>query len=200
MKTELAIFGMRFGMATRARRRLLVMMFYGVFGGLLLVNWLRGSHTGGGFLTIEFTLLVGPILGGQFTRVGILAQGRGLVEPFEPGKVLKYPDSATVQRPSTLLHPVEDNDPELRTDERSMRRRDHAHYVSQKYIGGVVCAAFLLEFSINSHAPGGPGIFGMPDVRVARIVYFLLQVAYIAVMTLPQAILLWTEPDMEEQP
>ncbi|MDR3773225.1 MAG: hypothetical protein P4L26_07755 [Terracidiphilus sp.] len=198
MKTELVIFGMRFGMATRARRRLLVMMFYGVFGGLLLVSWLRGSHTGGGFLTIEFTLLVGPILGGYFTRIGVLAQGRGLVELFEPRKVLKYPDSATILRPSTLLRPVEDHDPELRADERSVRRRDHAHYVSQRFIGGVVSAAFLLEFSINSHAPGEPGIFGMPDVPAARIVYCLLQIGYIAVMTLPQAILLWSEPDMED--
>jgi hypothetical protein len=79
-----------------------------------------------------------------------------------------------------------------------MRRRDHAHYVSQQFIGGVVSAAFALEFSINSHMPGEPGVFGIPDAPAARIVYCLLQVAYIAVMTLPQAILLWTEPDMEE--
>jgi hypothetical protein len=95
MKTEIVIFGMRFSMAQRARRRLLVLMFYGLFGGLLLVSWLSKSRTGGGFLTIEFTLLVGPILGGYFTRIGVLARGRGLVEPFEPQKVLKYPSTAT---------------------------------------------------------------------------------------------------------
>ena len=141
-------------MATQARRRKLVFgSFYGAYRGDCPAS-LKGFKPGGGFVTIEFTILVGPILGGYFARIGILSTGRGLVAPFEPQKVLKYPGTATVLRPSTLLHPVEDNDPELRTDERAMRRRDHAHYVSQKFISRVVSAAFFLEFSINSHSPG----------------------------------------------
>jgi hypothetical protein len=198
MKTKLVLFGKHIDMATRTRRRRLVALFYGVFGALLVMSWMTPSHTGGGFLTIEFTLFVGPILGGYFARIGVISEGRGLVEPFQPQKVLKYPDSASLLRPSTLLHPVVDDDPELRTDERALRRRDYAHYVAHGFLGALVAAAFILEFCNYSGLIGDIASNGLSSALVHRIVYFLLQIGYITSMTLPQAILLWTEPDIEE--
>jgi|SRR5580692_7142541 hypothetical protein len=195
MKTELVLFGKRFNMASQIRRRRLVVVFYGIFGALLIANWLMGSHTGGGWITIEFTLLVGPILGGYFARIGVLSQGRGLVAPFEPQKILKYPKSATILKPSTLLHPVVDNDPELRIDERSVRRRDHAHYVSHGWLGSILALGFILEYGNYSSIS-----IGLSSDSIHRMVYYLLQIGYILSMTLPQAILLWTEPDMEPEP
>jgi hypothetical protein len=192
MKTELVLFGKRINMAPRTHRRWLVGAFYGIFGSLLLESWFIGSHTGGGFLTIEFTLMVGPILGGYFAGIGVLSGRAGLVEPFKAQKTLKYPESASILRPSTLLHPVVDDDPELRTDERALRRRDYAHYVSHGFLGAVVSVGFILEFLNNS-----PLDIGLSSNSVNRIVYCLLQIGYISSMTLPQAILLWTEPDME---
>jgi len=195
MKTKLVLFGVHIDMAPCMRRRRLVVAFYALFGSLLLASWAKGSQTGGGFLTIEFTLLVGPLLGGYFAGINALTGKTGLVEPFEPRKTLKYPESASIFRPSSLLHPVEDNDPELRSDERATRRRDHAHYISHGFLGSVIAAGFLLEFDSNS----GISWSHMSPVTVNKIVYFLLQILYISSMTLPQAILLWTEPDMEEQ-
>jgi uncharacterized membrane protein YeaQ/YmgE (transglycosylase-associated protein family) len=66
MKTELVLFGKHFNLAPRARRRRLVVAFYGIFAALLLASWLMGSHTGGGSITVMFTILIGPILGGYF--------------------------------------------------------------------------------------------------------------------------------------
>ena len=109
-----------------------------------------GSHIGSGFLTIEFTLIIGPILGGYFVGIGVLSGRSGLVEPFKAQKTLKYPESASILRPSTLLHPVVDDDPELRTDERALRRRDYAHYVSHGFLSAVVSVGFILEFLSNS--------------------------------------------------
>jgi hypothetical protein len=198
MKTKLVLFGKHIDMATRSRRRWLVAIFYGVFGALLIRGWVLGSHTGGGFLTIEFTILVGPILGGYFAHISGISGGRGLVEPFRPQKILKYPESASFLRPSTLLHPVVDDDPELRTDERALRRRDYAHYVAHGFLGALVAAAFILEFCNYSGLIGDIANNALSSGSVHRIVYCLLQIGYISSMTLPQAILLWTEPDMEE--
>jgi hypothetical protein len=197
MKSELVLFGKHINMASRSRRRRLVVVFYGVLGALLVASWLMGSHIGGGFITIEFVLFVGPILGGYFARVSGISGGRGLVEPFEAQKVLKYPKSATILRPATLLRPVVDDDPELRRDERSLRRRDYAHYVSHGYLRTVLSVAFILEFLNHSPLHEDLENMGMSTGSVDRVVYFLLQIGYILCMTLPQCILLWTEPDME---
>jgi hypothetical protein len=199
MKTELVLFGKHFNMAPRARRRRLVVAFYGVFGALLLAGWLMGSHTGGGFLTIEFTVLVGPILGGYFAGVGTLSGRPGLVAPFGRQKTLKYPDSASILRPATLLDPVADNDPELRVDERALRRRDQAHYISHGFLGAVISAGFILEFCNNSGISINVQGLGLDSSAINRIVYCLLQIGYISALTLPQSILLWTEPDIEQE-
>jgi len=199
MKTKLVLFGKQIDIASRARRRWLVSVFYGVFGALLLVNWLKGSHTLGGFLTIEFTLLIGPVLGGYFAGSSNLFGRAGLVGPFTARKTLKYPDSASILRPSTLLHPVVDDDPELRSDERALRRRDYAHYVSHQVLGAVVSAGFLLEYCSHSVLSDDIERIGLSSAAVNQIVYCLLQIAWILDVTLPQAILLWTEPDMEAE-
>ena len=199
MKRELVLLGQHVNMAPRVNRRRLVVLFYGIIGALLFACWIRGSHTGAGFWTIEFTLFLGPILGGSFAGLGILTGRRGLVEPFEAGKVLKYPDSASVLKPSTLLHPVVDNDPELRIDERALRRRDYAHYVSHGFLGGLISVGFILEFLNYSNESGGIDLLPLTSSAVHHIVYCLLQIGYISALTLPQAILLWTEPDMEAE-
>ena len=191
MKSELVLFGMHLKMASRRSRRQLVTVFYGAFAGLLATSWSKGSHTGGGFLTIAVILLIGPLLGG-FAGSSIFG-GPGLVGPFDGRKRLKYPASASFLRPSTLLHPVVDDDPDLRNDERALRRRDYAHFVSYRFLGSLISAAFLLEFFHHS-------ILGsaLSAGTVDRIIYYLLQIACITEMTLPQAVLIWTEPDMEE--
>jgi hypothetical protein len=200
MRTELELFGRRISVATRARRRRLVLLFYGVFAVLLVASCLGGfmSPGGSGWATIEFTILLAPILGGYFARIGLLSSGRGIVAPFKPQKVLRYPASASLLRPESLLHPVVDIDPELRVDERALRRRDHAHYLSHEALGTVIGIAFLVAYLRNTGLLKDVQIAGSASGIMGGVVYLLLQVAYVLSMTLPAAILLWTEPDMED--
>ncbi|MGA2650320.1 MAG: hypothetical protein ABSF28_07345 [Terracidiphilus sp.] len=199
MKSELVLFGQHINMAPRVNRRRLVVLFYGIFGALLLANWFMGLHSDGAYWTVMFTLLVGPILGGYFSHVGNLGR-RGLVEPFKAERVLKYPESVSILKPSTLLYPVVDNDPQLRVDERTLRRRDYAHSLAYRFLGALVSVGFILEFCSNSSSVGG-GLesIGLSSNSANRIIYYLLQISYVPFLTLPQAILLWTEPDMEAE-
>jgi hypothetical protein len=199
MKTELVLFGKRLNLATRAQRRRLVVIFYGIFAALLLASWALRSNTSGGWITIEFAILVGPMLGGHFAGAANLFGRTGLVEPFTNRKTLKYPGAANVARPSSLLRPVIDDDPSLRVDERTLRRRDYAYSVSHRVLGSLLSVAFILDFMIHSSLADTLDTIGLPAPAVDSSIYFLLQIAYVSFLTLPQAILLWSEPDMDEE-
>lgn len=196
MKTELKLFGLRLNVAPRRNRRRLVVLFYVVLAALLIVSWLKVPHSGGGWIALEFTLLFGPILGGYFGRSALFGV-RGIVEPFDGRRQLKYPASASVLRPSSLLKPVEDNDPELRTDERALGRSNYAHRVSHGYLSNVIFIGFGIEYLNYYGLLGGIERWGWSSSDLHHIVFCLLQIGWVFSMTMPQAVLLWTEPDME---
>jgi hypothetical protein len=79
---------------------------------------------------------------------------------------------------------------DLQSDERDERRRDWAHYVAYR----VLSLSTYIVWGLFAIVRMGPlGTFGIPfDFALLAA----LAVAVLA-MTLPQAILLWTEPDME---
>ncbi len=83
-------------------------------------------------------------------------------------------------------------------DEREIHRRDHAFFVTHKYLGA---APFLMMLAISVTSPESVRIFGGPELQalVQRVSYGMLYGFMIVYSTLPQAILLWTEADMEEQ-
>ncbi len=86
-------------------------------------------------------------------------------------------------------------------DEREMHRREHAYFKAYSILGYFVLAALAVSDYFRGHNPiaalvpvalrGGmlPGPYG-----------FLLLAAGILYLTLPAAILLWTEPDMDRIP
>ena len=90
-----------------------------------------------------------------------------------------------------------------RGDEREMRRRDHAHFMAYRVfayplVGSVLIALFAGYF-------GGPNL--IMTLAPLALRGFLMQLPNVLVMatvllyaTLPQAILLWTEPDMDVAP
>jgi hypothetical protein len=90
-------------------------------------------------------------------------------------------------------------DMRTRGDEREMHRRDHAHYLayySPTY--GLVGALFAGYFrSPNPIAPLLPLALRGCLIEFPSIILWATGVLY---FTLPQAILLWTEPDMEQEP
>jgi hypothetical protein len=112
------------------------------------------------------------------------------VEPFDGNEVL---DRKRRSKWARFFYPDAGDEREVRSDERALRRRDHAHYVAFQSLGSLVALAFILKyFDINSMLPTV-----LTTEWVNRIIFGILQVSWIEIMSLPQAILLWTEPDME---
>jgi len=179
-------------MASRGRRRRLVLIFYSAFAALVSAAWaIDPSGYGGAYFTIEFTIFVGPLLGGYlcgwFKPFNI-----GLVTPFGGNEVLRYSARKNRSALSKAFYPKE-GFPDIRNDERELIRRDHVHFLAYRALGGLVGLAFLIEFLSSSP------LSGMIATGVAhRAIYILLQAGYILALTLPAAIVLWTEPDMED--
>jgi len=136
------------------------------------------------------------VLGGYGT------EGRGMVKPFLGNEVraryTKNPNSYW-SRLCRLTIPNVADEREFCSDEREMRRRDGAHEVAYRRLGMVVITAFLVAYFKNAALPlllkDGTVL---PSVFFDQLIYGLLIVAFILFLSLPQAILLWTEPDMEE--
>ena len=87
---------------------------------------------------------------------------------------------------------------EFCSDEREVRRRDSAHEVAYRRLGMVVILTFLVAYCKNACLPllAEWGIT-FPTAFFDQLIYGLLIASFILFLTLPQAILLWTEPDME---
>jgi hypothetical protein len=88
-------------------------------------------------------------------------------------------------------------DMRARGDERETHRRDHAHYVSYYSLGyGLIAALFAAYFrGPNPVTPLLP--LGLREFLI-QLPNIMLVATGILYITLPQAILLWTEPDLEE--
>jgi len=80
-------------------------------------------------------------------------------------------------------------------DERELLRRYRAHYLVYNWLDMLCIPAFFAAIAVNSPAVhhAGPAV----QTLVGRLAWTLLMAVGILFYTLPQAILLWTEPDME---
>jgi hypothetical protein len=81
-------------------------------------------------------------------------------------------------------------------DERELNRRNRAHYLAYSYLDFAFLPALTAAmFKANpNNVPANPALRAFFD----QLPYELLVAAAILYYTLPQAILLWTEPDMED--
>lgn len=82
-------------------------------------------------------------------------------------------------------------------DERDLRRRDHAYFVAYWWWDLTLFPALLAVGLKNN--PFYPAWNPALRIFIDRLPYGLLIAAGILYYTLPQAILLWTEPDMEPE-
>jgi uncharacterized membrane protein len=84
-----------------------------------------------------------------------------------------------------------------RGDEREMHRRDNAHFRAYYFPGYILIGALFASYfkAPNPITPLTP--LGVRSF-LAQLPTFLTMTAFLLYLTLPQAILLWTEPDMEE--
>jgi hypothetical protein len=198
MKTDLILCGKHFNMATKARRRRLVVSVYVGLAALVLAGWFldRWQVWGCCLILSSTTFIYCFVLG------GFGALGKGMIKPFLGNEVraryLRNTESSW-SRLSRLTIPKINDEREFCSDEREVRRRDNAHEVAYRRMGVVGIITFLIAYFKNAALPllERHGIT-LSTAFFDNLIYGLLIASFILFVTLPQAILLWTEPDMEE--
>ncbi|MGD0737870.1 MAG: hypothetical protein ABR976_22280 [Terracidiphilus sp.] len=160
MKTKFVFMGVEVNIASRNRRRWLVV---GIFAGFaaMVIAWfaLQGPSVLGWVVFVAFAAQSRFLGGGGYTD--------GLVPPFEGG------------------------------DERERNRRFRAHYVAYQYLDFVFLPALIaVMWRANPR-----NMARLSELRgfFDQLPVALLVAGWILYYTLQQAILLWTEPDLEEQ-
>lgn len=83
-----------------------------------------------------------------------------------------------------------------RGDEREAHRRDHAHFTAYRFFNYVLLGALFIAPIRNPNPLASPPPVALRGILVQPNLLALS--AFLLYLTLPQAILLWTEPDMEE--
>jgi hypothetical protein len=192
MNAELFLLGHRIDMAPRRRRRGLVALVYALFvtgmaGGWFLDRW-EFSAFG---LLAGASLINHLLLGGKYLG--------GLVKPFEGKRPALNSETPALLflrwgfagfRWSIAGVP-EPGDREFKSDEREQRQCDRAHYRAYRAMYVVLVLLWSAAFNLVVHHPF------LPVIAAGQITYGLAVLSMFLSLTLPQAILLWTEPDME---
>lgn len=188
MRAELVLMGRRVDMAVRARRRTLVVLIYVAFAVLFTAAWFIDRwHTTGTYLYWGAMLACRLFLGGYYRG--------GLVKPFN--------DRVRRERPTPhpflalglrIYQPAQpDDDRLLLNDERELQQRNLAHYKAYQVIGMALLVPWFIAYLRMLRPQWWSGM----TVSLDQLFYALTLIILLLVFTLPQAILLWTEPDME---
>jgi hypothetical protein len=196
MKPELVLFGKHIDMATRRRRRALVLAIYGGFTALIVGLWFfdRWHVFGSTMILFTASYVSRLVLGGYG------AQGKGMVKPFLGNRVraryLQNPNSLWAKLCRVTLPNVTD-ERVFCSDERELRLRDSAHEVAYRSLGAVLTITFFVAYLRNCEVPL-LAEYGITSPSFDIPLYGLLMCAFILFLTLPQSILLWTEPNLAE--
>jgi hypothetical protein len=188
MNAELVLFGKHISMAQRARRRTLVALIY-----VLLVCMLAASYAFGAW-RIFSPYVIWVVLIACRLFLGGYAAG-GMVKPFSGRGAKPFEMPSHLLALQLRVYPaIPGADGEAyRNDERELGLRDRAHYRAYQVLGLSVIAPWAI-----SSLFGDPKLFGLSAATVNHLCAVLLLAILALFLTLPQAILLWTEPDMEE--
>jgi uncharacterized membrane protein YkgB len=188
MNAELVLLGKRVDMSRRTRRRGLVAGVYLALAVLIAVLWWRtGWHGTGVWLIWAVMLACRFFLGGHYRG--------GLIKPFVYRKPMnaEAPPSLLALKLRVYQPVLQADDDGFRNDERELNQRDRAHYLAYQTIGMMLMIELLVA-SMRMLNPRLQAWMGMP---ADRMYYGVTLVTLTLFLTLPQAILLWTEPDME---
>jgi len=186
MKAELVLMGKRLDMASQTRRRILVCIIYATLAALITgLYMIDGWRTSGYYLVFASLLINRLFLGGY--GLG------GLIKPFS-GKAPQRAD----QPPQFLLVSLRVYEPPApedtwRCDERELQQRDRAHYTAYQALAVILAVLWLLS-GWNTFRPR---LLAWIPASPSLLIYGLVLASVVIALTLPQSILLWTEPDME---
>jgi hypothetical protein len=199
MKSDLLLFGKHFNMAPRTNRRKLVTLIYAGFAALMTVGWFIDHwHVWGLCLIVMTASYVGRLVLGGFGLAD-----KGLVKPFLGNEVraryLENPGSSWSRMARSNIPNLAD-DRQFRSDEREVGQRDTAHEAAYRYLGALVIITLMIACLKYAGIP----LLQWYGIKLSaafldQIIYGLLIAAIILFITLPQSILLWTEPDIDEE-
>jgi len=189
MNAELYLLGRRIDMGARARRRCLVVLIYAVLAALMAGFWFLDHWR----VSLLYLYMAAMAVNSVF--LGGTAFG-GLIRPFKNKPRSPYASKAPLlQNLRWGFYPVPDPDEyDYRNDERELRQRDRAHYQAYRVLiaglGLLWCASIGV---LSTHVPSVLGL-----LPAQQLLYGFIVALLVVSLTLPQAILLWNEPDMEE--
>ncbi len=156
---------------TTAHRRALVLAYYALLLAILgIFLWKQRFIAGGIFIQ---TLTLGGFFGG--IRAG------GVIKPYSDS--IPDPTSSGVQQLN--LNGVFPQQRVRLLDERELHARDRAHYIAYRILRWTVCLAGAAIVCGMSFAPGFL-MKNSPNLLWALVVF---------VLSLPQSVILWTEPE-----
>jgi hypothetical protein len=186
MRAELMVLGKHFDMTRQEDRRKLVITIYAVLAvAMAALGWLD-AWRGSGYYLVILALMMNHFLLGGYGR-------RGLVRPFD-GKAPREAVMPSPMIPLGLYLRVTSSLPEgdWRSDERETVLRGSAHYQAYQWMSAAMGALWLL----SGWATAKSRTFPVLHTAAEMLLYPVVLASVILMLTLPQAILLWTEPDM----
>jgi hypothetical protein len=172
-------------LARRRTRRWLVGAFWGGLVPLLCVGFqliFINDHNQNGIamlLAVQSIFWIGSLLGG--VRAG------GLVKPFRTQKKARNILQPLFAKPQPTQSELVAQ--EMALDERDSSQRDHIHFVAYSFAQFMALLLFYLYCLL--------GFWKQELLRQAGpLLFFLLT---ITLWSMPQTLILWTEPDMEPE-
>lgn len=188
MRAELVLMGKSVDMAPRTNRRALVVLIYAGMAALMAGLWMvDGWHVTGVYLVFATIFVNKFFLGGYGFG--------GLIKPFNGKEPARSPANRAFLMLALHVYRPEPEESEYRNDERELRQRDRAHYQAYQAITVALAGIWLLaNWKLNAKR-----LLAWVPVSADVMLYGLVLAAVVVSVTLPQAILLWTEPDMEEE-
>lgn len=190
MRAELILLGKRINMASQMRRRVLVVCLYAGFAALMGILWPTTHLRGTGAYAIW------AAIGACWLFLGGVTP-RGLVKPFngKPPRQQVRTNPMIGLRLQVFPAVLPGDEAEFRNDEREVHQRDRAHYLAYQAVG----AAVALTMGLAMSRAMKPEWFVWMGVNPDELYFGILLALAVLMMTLPQVILLWIEPDMAEE-
>lgn len=190
MRASFRFLGIQFDMARQSRRRWLVLTVYFAIGvsivsaELLNQLWVRFIAP---YLVFMIPIFVTLFLN-SYVLGGVERWGRGLIKPFYGNETLISYGMEGRAVPGYFKS-------KYLNDELDIRRRNESHWRAYRWIYPIMGLAWWIALTKR----GAPL---MPE-WVSRLPFDTFLCCSLTALicfhaTLPQAILLWTEPDMEE--
>ncbi len=180
-------------MQRQASRRKLVVVTYALLatlcGSTFVLHLLHGQDA-----ILPYSLAIyGSLAVGIFVFGGHAGFGghRGLLKPFSNKPPRPEPPMVTLVKlqlqPESLFH----SDDAWKNDERELARRDRAHYKAYQAVSTGVAILLLLAFwSVKPSQV-------IPAAIVQNLLFLVALATTVLAITLPSAIILWTEPDID---